>query len=62
MIKNYLQDASRNIKNRKGYSFINISSLTIGLLCFILLFMWVREEISFDRFHLDKDELYRVIE
>jgi putative ABC transport system permease protein len=62
MIKNYLQDASRNIKNRKGYSFINISSLTIGLVCFILLFMWVREEISFDRFHLDKDELYRVIE
>jgi len=62
MIKNYSQDALRSIKKHKGYSFINISSLTIGMVCFILLFMWAQEEISFDSFHLNKDELYRIIE
>lgn len=62
MIKNYSRDALRNIKKHKGYSFINISNLTIGMVCFILLFMWIQEELSFDSFHQNKDELYRIIE
>ncbi|HLP46092.1 MAG TPA: ABC transporter permease [Candidatus Kapabacteria bacterium] len=61
MIKNYLVDAFRNIKKRKGDSFINISGLTVGVACFILMLMWIQDEISFDRFHENASEIYRVI-
>lgn len=61
MIKNYFLDAFRNIKKQKGYSFINISGLTVGIACFILVFMWVRDEISFDRYHENADDIYRIV-
>ncbi|MFC1492625.1 ABC transporter permease [candidate division KSB1 bacterium] len=60
MYRNYLKIAFRNIKNHKGYSFINISGLAIGIACCTLILLWVQDELSFDTFHEDGDTLYRV--
>jgi putative ABC transport system permease protein len=60
MIKNYLKIALRTIRNHKGYSFINITGLAIGIACCILILLWVNEELSYDRFHKNADHLYRV--
>ncbi|MGB7296953.1 MAG: ABC transporter permease, partial [Candidatus Aminicenantales bacterium] len=61
MLKNYLKIALRNILRQKGYSFINIAGLTLGLACFILIGLWVRDELSFDRFHEKKDRIFRIL-
>ncbi|NIM14088.1 MAG: FtsX-like permease family protein [Candidatus Aminicenantes bacterium] len=60
MFKNYLKIAFRNIIRQKGYSFINISGLAIGLACFILMLLLTLDELSFDRFHENADHIYRV--
>ena len=60
MIKNYLKIALRTIKNHKGYSFINITGLAIGIACCILILLWVNEELSYDGFHKNADSIYRV--
>ncbi len=61
MLKNYLKVAFRVIKRQSSYSFINIAGLTIGMTCSILILMWVRDEVSFDKFHANIDTLYRVV-
>ncbi|MFC1724937.1 ABC transporter permease [candidate division KSB1 bacterium] len=61
MFKNYLKITLRNIKRHWGYSFINISGLAVGLACCILILLWLQDELSFDRFHENTNELYRVI-
>ena len=60
MFKNYFKIALRNIVKYKGYSFINISGLAIGMACFILIFLWVQDELSFDKFHENAPGLYRI--
>ena len=50
MFKNYFKIAIRNILRYKGFSFLNISGLTLGLSVFILMMLWIREEISYDKF------------
>ncbi len=61
MFKNYCKIALRNIKKHKAYSFINIAGLTAGLVCFIIISLWVRDELSFDQFHENKERLYKPI-
>ena len=61
MLKNYLKVAIRNILKHKGYSFINITGLAVGMACCLLLLLWVQDELSFDRFHDDINNVYRVI-
>jgi len=61
MIHNYMKIALRNIKRHKGYSFINIAGLAIGMTCFIFIMLYVQHELSFDNFHEKKDRIYRVI-
>ncbi len=61
MFKNYLKIALRNVKKHKGYSFINIAGLAIGIACCILILLWVRDELSFDNFH-EKAELPEVVD
>lgn len=51
MFKNYLKVALRVLRRHKGFSFINIAGLAIGMACCILIFLWVQDEISFDQFH-----------
>jgi ABC-type antimicrobial peptide transport system permease subunit len=60
MIKNYLKTAIRNILRHKVYSFLNVAGLAVGMACCILLLLWVRDELSYDRFHHNADRIYRV--
>ncbi len=62
MIKNYLKIALRNIRRHKGYSFINITGLAIGMACCLLITIWVLDELSYDKFHQNAATLYRVEE
>ncbi len=62
MLKNYLKTAWRNLKRHKGYSFINITGLAVGMAAFILIMLFVQHELSFDRYHGNADRIYRVIE
>ena len=60
MFKNYLKFAFRNLYKHKGYSFINITGLAIGISCFILILLYVQYEFSFDRFHNNSERIYRL--
>jgi len=60
MIKHYLKIAFRNLAKQKIYSAINILGLAAGLTGAILIFLFVQNELSYDRFHENKDNLYRV--
>lgn len=60
MLKNYLKIALRNLLWKKGFSFINIAGLTIGLVCCVLIFQFVVFQTSFDRFHEKSDQIYRI--
>jgi putative ABC transport system permease protein len=61
MFRNYLKVALRALLRQKGYSFINILGLTVGMSCFILIGLWVKDELSFDRFHIKKDRIFRIV-
>ena len=61
MLKNYLKIMARNIRKNIGYSAINLGGLAIGLACCLLIFLWVEDELSFDRFHKNKAQLYCMI-
>ena len=61
MFRNYLKIAFRNLKKHVGYSVINITGLAVGMACCILFFLWVRDELSYDRFHEHTDRLYRIV-
>ena len=61
MFKNYIITAIRNIKRDLFYSGINIIGLAIGMSCSILIMLWVYDELSFDRFHQDSEDIYRII-
>ncbi len=60
MIKNYIKIAFRHFKRQKGYTFINIAGLAVGMACCILIFLWVYDELSFDRYHENDDRIYRI--
>ena len=62
MFKNYLKITVRNFKKNKGYSFINISGLAIGMACCILILICVKDELNFDRFHANAEAVYRITE
>jgi putative ABC transport system permease protein len=61
MFKNYLKLVLRNIQRNKGYSFINIAGLVIGMTCFILIMLFVQYELSYDNFHENHDRIFRII-
>jgi len=61
MLKNYLKVTLRNIQKHKGYSFINIAGLAVGMACCILILLWVQDELSYDRFHENADQIYRLV-
>jgi putative ABC transport system permease protein len=61
MLKNYLKTSFRNLLRHKGYSFINVFGLTIGLATSIFIFLWVIDELSYDKFHKESGRIYRVM-
>ena len=60
MIKNYFKTAFRNLSRNKIYSFINIAGLSIGLACAMLIMLYVKDEVSFDGFHHNVGNIYRI--
>ena len=60
MYKNYLKIAWRNLLKNPGYSGINILGLAVGISCFLLISMFVKNEFSYDRFHTKSGRIYRV--
>jgi putative ABC transport system permease protein len=62
MFKNYLSVAWRNIRQSPLYAFINIFSLAIGLACCIVIYLFIKDERSFDDFHSKKENIYRLDE
>ena len=60
MIKNFIITTFRNLFKQKGYFFINVLGLAIGLTSFIFISLYVYNELSYDRFHKNYDRIYRV--
>ena len=62
MFRNYVTIALRNLTKYKGFSFINIVGLAIGLASFILITLYIYHELSVDRYHQNADNIYRITE
>ncbi|MFT3934992.1 MAG: ABC transporter permease [Chitinophagaceae bacterium] len=60
MFKNYLKIAFRNIVRHKAYAAINIAGLAIGMAASIFILLWVQNESSYDKFHKNANEIYRI--
>jgi len=60
MIKNYFKIAWRNLLKKKGFTAINIVGLSLGIGCFIMISMFVIDELSYDRYHEKADRIYRI--
>ncbi|MEO6135053.1 MAG: ABC transporter permease [Ginsengibacter sp.] len=61
MFKNYFKIALRNLQRNKVYSFINIAGLALGLACAMLIILYIKDEVSYDRFQKDLPNIYRVV-
>ncbi|MGD8535008.1 MAG: ABC transporter permease [Candidatus Aminicenantes bacterium] len=61
MLKNYIKIALRNIVRHKGYTFINIFGLATGIICCLLILVYVQDELSYDRYHEKAAQIYRII-
>ena len=60
MFKNYLLVTLRNMRRFKGYTFINIFGLSVGIACCILILLFVRNELDYDRFNIKADRIFRI--
>jgi len=60
MLENYLKIGFRNIWKHRGISVLNLTGLAVGMAVFILIFLYVQFELSFDRYHANADRIYRV--
>jgi hypothetical protein len=61
MLKNYFKIAIRNLIKNKSYSLINIAGLTLGIVCAMLIFMIIRFDLSFDTYHQNAENTYRLV-
>ena len=60
MIRNYLKIAWRNLFRNKGFSATNLLGLTIGITCTILISLWVKDELTYDKFHANYKSIYKL--
>lgn len=60
MLRNYFLIALRNLQRNSIYSFINITGLSVGIACAILILLWVADEASYDHFHKNHKRIYKV--
>src|SRR5664279_5827989 len=58
MLKNFFKIAFRNLWKNKGFSIINITGLAIGMASAMLLLLWIYDEVSYDRFHVNRDRIF----
>ncbi len=62
MLKHNLLIAIRNLKRHKGSFFINLIGLSTGLACAIIIYLWVDDELNFDKFHAKDKQMHQVME
>ncbi|MFC1563332.1 ABC transporter permease [candidate division KSB1 bacterium] len=62
MFKNYLKISLRNIIRHKSYSIINISGLATGMACFMLIMLYIFDELSYDNYHVKAERIYRLVD
>lgn len=60
MFRNYLKITFRNLIKNKTYSLINILGLSVGLACAIIIYLWVQDELSIDKFHKNDENLFQI--
>ncbi len=60
MLKNYFKIAFRNLRRNKGFTILNVLGLAIGLASCLLIFVYIQDELSYDRFHQKAEQIYRV--
>ena len=60
MLKNYLTIAFRTMRKHKGYAILNVSGLALGIACCLLILGYVQDELAYDRFYAQADQVYRV--
>ena len=60
MFYNYIKIALRNLSRNRVYSLINIAGLSIGLACCMLIILYNKDEVSYDRFHKNAEQIYRI--
>src|SRR5262245_39109857 len=60
MLRNYLVTALRFFSRQRFYSLLNLLGLTIGLVCTLLILLWVNDEMQKNRFHADLDRIFNV--
>jgi putative ABC transport system permease protein len=60
MLKHYFRVGFRNLLKHKGYSFINIAGLAVGMACALFILIRIQDELSWDRFHANAETLYRL--
>ena len=60
MFKNLLTNAIRNIRRQSGYVLLNVGGLAIGITSFIFITLYVIHELSYDRFHKNYENIYRL--
>ena len=61
MFKNYFKIGWRNLFRDKGFSLTNLLGLSIGITCTILIFLWVQDELNYDRFHANYKTVYKIL-
>jgi len=61
MLRNLIKIALRNLLKDKGYSAINIAGLTIGITCSLFLLMYILDELSYDKYHVNANTIYRIV-
>src|SRR5579875_892737 len=61
MIKNYLLLALKHLRKQKVFSIINILGLTVGITCCFLIFLFIMNEMSYDNFHQNGKNIYRIM-
>jgi len=61
MIRNYIKTAFRNLWRTKVFSMINIVGLSVALACCMLILLYTMDEVSYDRFNVNKDKIYRLV-
>ena len=62
MIKNYFKIAWRSLLKDKQFTLLNVFGLSAGFACSLLIFLWVSDEISFDKFFQNEERLYKLME
>lgn len=62
MIKNYLKIALRNLRKDKQFTFLNMLGLSAGLACTLLIYLWVHDELSYDKFFEHDNQVYQIME